>query len=284
MKQIKDVAFGREGSVMDFRERRILGKTGLSVCRLGVASSFGAPTQALEEAFERGVNYFYWGSMRKTGMARAIRNIIAGGKRDDLVIVIQSYSRSAALMELFYRKALKALGIETADVMLLGWHDKVPSPRIMDRAMEMKDKGLFRFLGLSGHNRRLFPGLAKDDRFNLFHVRYNAAHRGVEEDIFEKMPQHNRPGLVTYTATRWGDLVRAKRMPPGEKLLRGSDCYRFALSHPMVDVCITGPKNREEMQEALSALDLGPLSEEELARIKRIGDYVHASFKGYFFR
>ena len=52
----------------------------------------------------------------------------------------------------------------------------------------------------------------------------------------------------------------------------------------MVDVCITGPKNREEMQEALSALDLGPLSEEELARIKRIGDYVHASFKGYFFR
>jgi len=133
---------------MDFRERRILGKTGMGVTRLGVASSFGAPTEALDEAFEQGVNYFYWGSMRKTGMAQAIRNIVAGGKRDDLVIVIQSYSRSAALMELFYRKALKTLGIETADVMLLGWHDKVPSPRIMDRAMEMKDKGLFRFLGL----------------------------------------------------------------------------------------------------------------------------------------
>jgi aryl-alcohol dehydrogenase-like predicted oxidoreductase len=269
---------------MDFRERRILGKTGMGVARLGVASSFGAPTEAFEEAFERGVNYFYWGSMRKTGMAQAIRNIVAGGKRDDLMIVIQSYSRSAALMELFYRKALKTLNIETADVMLLGWHDKIPSLRIMNRAMEMKDKGLFRFLGLSGHNRRLFPGLAKDDRFDLFHVRYNAAHRGAEEDIFEKMQQNNRPGLVTYTATRWGDLVRPKRMPPGEKPLRGADCYRFALSHPMVDVCITGPKNRDEMQEALAALDLGALSEEELARIRRIGDYVHADFKGRFFR
>jgi aryl-alcohol dehydrogenase-like predicted oxidoreductase len=268
---------------MDFKERRILGKTGLSVCRLGVASSFGAPAEALEEAFERGVNYFYWGSMRKTGMARAIRNILARGKRDDLVIVIQSYSRSEALMELFYRKALKALGVETSDVLLLGWYDKLPSPRIMDRAMEMKDKGLFRFLALSGHNRRLFPQLAEDGRFDLFHVRYNAAHRGAEEDIFPRMPQHDRPGLVTYTATRWGDLLNPGKMPPGEEPLRGADCYRFAMSHPMVDVCITGPKNREQMQEALAALDLGPLGEEERAHIMRIGDHVHTDFKGFFF-
>jgi aryl-alcohol dehydrogenase-like predicted oxidoreductase len=273
----------REAEMRDFRERRILGKTGLSVCPLGVASSFGAPTEALEEAFERGVNYFYWGSMRKTGMARAIRNILAGRKRDDLVIVIQSYSRSAALMELFYRKALKTLGIDKADVMLLGWHNKLPSPRVMDRAMEMKDKGLFRFLGLSGHNRPLFPDLAKDERFDLFHVRYNAAHRGAEEDIFARMPRHNRPGLVTYTATRWGDLLNPGKMPPGDVPLRGADCYRFALSHPMVDVCITGPKNGEEMKEALAALDLGPLREEELVRIRRIGDHVHADFKGFFF-
>jgi hypothetical protein len=56
---------------------RILGRTGLKVGRLGVACSYGAPAQAFEEAFDHGVNYFYWGSMRKTAMARAIRNIIA---------------------------------------------------------------------------------------------------------------------------------------------------------------------------------------------------------------
>jgi predicted aldo/keto reductase-like oxidoreductase len=72
-------------------------------------------------------------------------------------------------------------------------------------------------------------------------------------------------------------------MPPGESPLKSSNCYRFAISHPMVDVCITGPKNRERIREALKALDLGPLSKEEIARIKRIGDHVHAKYCRLFF-
>jgi len=71
---------------MDFNQRRILGRTGLSVSRLGVGSSYGAPAEAYEEAFERGVSYFYWGSMRKTSMAQAIQNIIKKGKREELVL------------------------------------------------------------------------------------------------------------------------------------------------------------------------------------------------------
>ena len=267
---------------MDFREPRILGRTGLRVCPLGVASSYGAPTEAFEEAFEQGVNYFYWGTMRKAAMARAVRNIIGRGKRNNLVIVIQSYSRAPSLMEHFFRKGLKTLGIDRADVLLLGWHNKLPSPRIIDRALQMQEKGLYQFLGLSGHNRRLIADLARDERFQLFHVRYNAAHRGAEEEIFARIPQDNRPGLVAYTATRWGDLLHPKKMPPGEKPLRGADCYRFAMSHPMVDVCITGPKNRIEMQEALASLDLGPLSEEDLARIWRIGTHLHANYRRLF--
>ena len=105
---------------MNENEFRSLGRTGLKVGRLGVACSYGAPTAAFEEAFEQGVNYFYWGSMRKTAMARAIRNIISNGKRDELVIVVQSYSRSAILMEQFYKQALKTLKIDSADILLLG--------------------------------------------------------------------------------------------------------------------------------------------------------------------
>ena len=268
---------------MDFKERRVLGRTGLRVGRLGVACSYGAPTEAYEEAFERGVNYFYWGSMRKASMAQAIRNIIGKGKRDRLVIVIQSYSRSASLLETSCRRGLKTLGIDTADVLLLGWFNRPPSPRMMDRARAMKEKGMFRFLALSGHNRSLFPRLAEGSDFDLFHLRYNAAHRGAEEEVFAKLPPVNRPGLVAYTATRWGDLVNPKKMPPGEEPLRGADCYRFVLTHPSVDVCMTGPRNTQQMREALAALELGPLSEEEMARVRRIGDYVHARYKKILF-
>jgi len=39
---------------MNFREPKTLGRTGLKAGRLGVASSYGAPAEAYEEAFERG--------------------------------------------------------------------------------------------------------------------------------------------------------------------------------------------------------------------------------------
>ncbi len=195
-------------------EPAILGKTGLKAGRLGVAASYGAPTSAFEKAFERGCNYFYWGSMRKDGMGQAIRNICSRGKRDDLIIVIQSYSRSAFLMEAFHKRALKSLAIEQADILILGWHNKRPARKILDRALELKEKGLYRFLGLSGHNRTLFPALARENIFDLFHIRYNAAHRGAEEENFPYLQGENRPGVISYTATRWGQLLKTKKMPP----------------------------------------------------------------------
>jgi predicted aldo/keto reductase-like oxidoreductase len=267
---------------MDENRFRSLGRTGLKVARLGVACSYGAPTAAFEEAFEQGVNYFYWGSMRKESMARAISNIIANGKRDELVIVVQSYSRSAMLMEQFFKQALKKLKIDSADILLLGWHNQPPSNRILDRALAMRDKGMFRFLAVSGHRRPMFAQLADDLRFGLFHVRYNAAHRGAETEIFNRLHANERPGIVTYTATRWGDLLNPRKMPAGKKPLSGTDCYRFVMSHPTVDVCMSGPKNIEEMRQALKALQLGPMSEDELKYAQQIGDHVHSNYRRFF--
>jgi len=257
---------------------RTLGRTGLEAGALGVASSYGAPACAFEEAFERGCNYFYWGSFRTSGMRDAIRNICRAGKRDELIIVIQSYSRFPPLMEFFFNKALRTLGLDGADIMLLGWYNAPPSQRIMDKALEMKSKGLFRFLALSSHNRSLLPKLADQGIFDLFHVRYNAAHRGAETEVlphFSSLPVERRPGIVTYTATRWGHLLAPKRMPQGYAAPSASDCYRFVLSNPAVDVCMCGPSDLSQITEALKALSLGPLSPDELDRMRMIGDHLH---------
>ena len=267
---------------MDLTQPRILGRTGLKVGRLGVAASYGAPANAYEEAFEKGCNYFYWGSQRKVGMRRAIKNICGRGKRDQLVIVIQSYSRSAFLMDYFYKRALKSLGLEYADVLLLGWHKHHPTQRLLDRALKMRDQGLFRFLGLSSHNRLLFPQLTQEGQFDLFHIRYNAAHRGAAKETFPRIPETVRPGIVTYTATRWGQLLYPQKMPPGQTTPSSSDCYRFALTHSAVDVCMCGPKNVSQMREALKSLELGPLSEDQLERMRLIGDHVHKKSAKFF--
>jgi aryl-alcohol dehydrogenase-like predicted oxidoreductase len=262
---------------MNLNQPTVLGRTNLKVGRLGVASSYGAPARAFEEAFERGCNYFYWGSLRKSGMAEAIRNICGQGKRNDLIVVIQSYSRSSCLMELSCRLALKRLALDCGDVLLLGWYRKRPPGRILERANTMKRKGMFRFLAISSHNRNLFPELAKENVFDIFHIRYSAAHRGAESETFPYLQEEKKPGVVTYTATRWGQLLQDKKMPPGEPAPSASDCYRFVLSHPAVDICMTGPRNLEQMREALRTLDLGAMSEDELARMRKIGTHIRGA-------
>jgi len=259
---------------MDLKEKRILGRSGLIVGRLGVACGYGAPTEAFEEAFDKGVNYFYWGSLRRSNMVRAMRNISAQGKRDQLVVVIQVYNRIASMLAGSVEKGLRKAGLDYADVLLLGWHNSLPSAKLLEAAQRLKDSGKVKFLAMSGHHRPAFPKVAENGIFDIFHVRYNAAHRGAETDIFPRLPREGRPGIVTYTATRWGRLLKPGKMPPGEKTPGGSDCYRFVLSNPDVDVCMTGPKNREHMREALRTLELGPLSPEEMDWMQRIGDHV----------
>ena len=109
----------------------------------------------------------------------------------------------------------------------------------------------------------------------MLHVRYNAAHRGAEREVFPFLPAEGAPGVVSYTNTRWGDLLAVRNMPAGQAPPRASDCYRFALSDPHVQVALCGPASDGQMKEALHALEAGPLDQEELARLRLIGDHVH---------
>lgn len=258
-----------------FPHRITLGRTGLSVGPLAVAGSYGVDARSLRKAFDRGVNYWYHGSLRRAGMTLALRELVKEGKRSELVLVLQSYSRLGWFLERTFLKGLKLIGTDYADVLLLGWYNGPPSPRILDAAERLRQKGLVRHLAISGHHRPAFVEFAADPRLGVLHIRYNAAHTGAEQDIFPRIPKENRPGTVAYTATRWGKLLNPKKMPKGEAPLRARDAYRFVLSNPDLNVCMTGPANAAQMDEALAALSEGPLSSEEDARARRIGAFVH---------
>jgi len=263
----------------DFQQRVRLGRSGLQVSRLGLGASFGAPTASYLEAFERGVNYFYWGSIRRRAMRDAIREI-ARRQREQLVVVVQSYSRWGRQLRGSVEKAVRSLGIDHADVLLLGWHNQAPSPAIMDAALELKERGRVRWLALSSHRRTLFPTLLDDEQYAIWHLRYNACHRGAEEEVFPACSgreTESRPGIVTYTTTRWGHLCDPARTPAGERTPNGTDCYRFALSHPAVDLCLAGPDDAEQMNQALLAVERGPLEAEELAWMQRVGDHIYGA-------
>jgi predicted aldo/keto reductase-like oxidoreductase len=250
-----------------------LGPTGLRVGRLGVAASYGVPAAAVEKAFEQGVNYFYWGTFRRGGFGEAIRHLAP--QRDRFVLVIQSYTRIARLMGWSLERALRQVHLDHADVLLLGlWNKPVPA-RIMDAARRLKERGLVRFLACSSHDRLLIGRMVASNDFDVIHFRYNAVHTGAESDIFPRIPRENPPGMVSYTATSWGQLMNPKKTPRNENTPSAADCYRFVLTRPEVDVCMTGPANAQQMDEALEALHQGPMSEAELVWMRRVGTAIH---------
>ena len=237
-----------------------------------MGSSFGIQSPDLEYAFERGINYFYWGSVRRPGFGRAVRGL-AKSHRESMVIVVQSYSRIAGLLRGSLTSALRKLGTDYADFLLLGWWNELPPPRILDAAASLREEGLVRHLMVSCHHRPSFPAYARHPELDALMVRYNAAHPGAEQEVFPHLGE-DPPGVVAYTATRWGDLINPDLTPPGLETPRASDCYRFALSNEAVDCCISGPKDRAELDEALRALDAGPMEPEELQWMRRVGGEV----------
>ncbi|MFN7998522.1 MAG: aldo/keto reductase [Bryobacteraceae bacterium] len=253
--------------------RSILGRTGIEVCRIGLASSYGAPAATVEQAFDHGVNYFYWGTFRRGGFGQGLRQLAPD--RDRFVLVVQSYSRLATLVGPSLERALRTLDFDYTDVLLLGlWNSTLP-PRILDACRKLRDRGLVRHLAVSTHNRGLIPKLASDSDIDIFHVRYNAVHRGAEVEVFPRLPKENPPGIVSFTATSWRQLLGHKRIPSGEKIPTATDCYRFVLTQPPVNVCMTGPANETQFQQALEALRRGPMSQDELAWMRRVGDAIH---------
>jgi len=252
----------------------VLGATGLHVCRLGVAASYGVPAAAVEAAFEHGVNYFYWGSLRRPGLGQAIRNLAS--QRDRMVVVIQSFSRVAGLMGWSLERALRTLRLDHADVLLLGLWNRPVADRILDASRKLKERGLVRYLAASSHHRDLIQRWVTAKNFDVVHFRYNAIHTGAETDIFPYLPNENRPGTVAFTATSWKQLLDPKKIPKNEKVPRASDCYRFVLARPEVDVCLTGPSNAGQMTEAVEVLRRGPMMEDELAWMRRVGAAIYA--------
>jgi aryl-alcohol dehydrogenase-like predicted oxidoreductase len=253
--------------------RAILGRTGKEVGRLGIASSYGAPASAVERAFDNGVNYFYWGSLRRGSFGNGLRNLAS--RRDRFLLVAQSYSRLASLIGPSLELALRSLRFDYTDVLLLGMWNSDPPQRILDSCLKLRERGLVRYLAVSTHNRPVIARLAPDPRFDIFHVRYNAVHRGAEREVFPLLPAENPPGLVSFTATSWRQLLNPRKVPAGEKVPTATDCYRFVLSQPAVNICMTGPASDAQLDEAFVALQQGPMRQEELAWMRRVGDGIY---------
>jgi aryl-alcohol dehydrogenase-like predicted oxidoreductase len=255
-----------------------LGRTGIPVHRLGLSASYLPGRAAIHEAVDAGLNYFFLYGF-DFQMVRALREIMKTG-RERYVVATGPYNLIWGHTDVrrTLERRLRQLGTDYVDVFLfLGVMKpgQLP-PRVLDDLRRLREEGRVRAVGLSTHDRALAGRLAADGAVDVLMVRYNAAHRGAETDIFPHLARHD-PGVVAYTATRWTALLRRTRGWPREgRVPTAGECYRFVLSSPHVDVCMTAPRSLRELEENLAALARGPLDADDMAFLRQFGDAVYA--------
>ena len=146
---------------------------------------------------------------------------------------------------------------------------------VLDYLSSARQDGVIRKLGVTTHQRPVAVRIAESGRVDTLMIRYNAAHRGAEVEVFPTTDRLRIP-VIAYTALRWGGLLRpTSEDPPGFVTPRAPNWYRFVLQSPSVSVTLAAPQDRAELDEALEVLHAtGPLSAPDFDRLAEHGDRV----------
>jgi len=210
-----------------------------------------------------------------------VRRLIRAGHRDELVLMSEVGLPFAGSVRRGLEWHLTTLGTDHLDVWLIGWVRKRWYVRdaVWSEMVRLRETGGTRAIGFSSHDRALAAALGRELPADVLMIRYSAAHRGAEREIFEAMADlgDRRPGIIAYTATRWGMLLKPLPDQGFPVPMTAGECYRFALAHPMVDLVWCGARTAAELVDDLEAAAAPPLGAERQAEIRRFGDAVHRS-------
>ena len=260
---------------------------GFPVCRLGLAARGNSSLQLddVMHAIDRGMNFLNWPGLAEgptpgDAMTAAVASL--GSRRQSIVVCAQFGARTAAEAASELRDALGILGADYIDVLTLyyverpeEWEEITAPGGVLEYLRDAQRDGVVRRIGITSHQRKLAASMAASRQLDLLMLRYNAAHRGAETDVFPITSALGLP-VISYTALRWGALLRpTPGDPPDFTVPRASAWYRFALQHPAVTVTLAAPASRSELDELLQVLAAtGPLSEAEYAQLAAHGDRV----------
>jgi aryl-alcohol dehydrogenase-like predicted oxidoreductase len=251
------------------------------VCRLGLATrgTGGLSEADVLHAIDRGINFLNW-----CGTPDALSRTVAalGPRRREMIICVQFEARTAAEAERELDQILAELRTDYVDVLTFyyvetpeEWQQIIGPRGALAACRAAQQAGRVRLLGVTSHQRKLAATMAQSGLLDMLMIRYNAAHRGAETDIF---PHTDRLGLpvVAYTSLRWGALMQATPDdPPGFVPPPAPSWYRFALQWPSVTVALTAPESRAELDEDLTVLEAkGPLPAKEYQHLAEHGQRV----------
>lgn len=261
----KIVAFGRLGTV----------------CRLGLATR-GNTSLACDDvldAIERGINYLNWCG-HSDGLSRAIAE--ASARRRELIVATQLQARTADEARREIDAQCRTMGTDYIDVVTYyyvecedQWQAIVGPGGAAEGVEAAVAEGTVRAIGLTSHQRPLAARWAESGRLDMLMLRYNAAHRGAEQEVFPLTRRLAMP-VVTYTGLRWGALMRSTPDDPTHfHPPTAPQWYRFALCQEAITTVLMAPNGRRELEENLTLLEPWQgIDPTQLAAMRDHGDRV----------
>lgn len=256
-------------------EYRVLGKTGLKISRMGFG---GIPIQKIDaegtkqvirKLMEAGVNYI--DTARAYTVSEEYLGYALEGIRHRFVLATKTYSRSKEVAAADIETSLRNLRTDYIDLYQIhnptaAELDRVQQPDgALAALLEAKAAGKIGHIGLTLHSVELFEKAVEFDWVETLMFPYNIVEtQGAE--LIRKCGEKNI-GFIAMKPLAGGAIDDAAL------------ALRFITSNPDVTVVIPGMAAVEEVDQNIAAVaDTSPLTEEELAGMERIRNFLGTQF------
>ncbi|MBI2842363.1 MAG: aldo/keto reductase [Armatimonadetes bacterium] len=244
-------------------EKRILGRTGLEVSRIG----FGAipimdkpedfSIRLVQKAIDAGINYLdtargYGDTEEKIG--KAIK-----GRRDEVIIATKTPKRSYLEAKANIERSLRLLQMDTIDILQLHGVDDVETlNQVLGEQgayralLEARQEGKARFIGITGHNPSILTAAINRESFDLVLAKFSITDREADEVLF---PSANDKGLgIAIMKSLDGGLMgipgEAGRLEiGGESMSVAQGAVAFALSNRYAATVVVGLGSKKQLAE-----------------------------------
>ena len=252
--------------------KTVLGRTGLTVTRLGVGGAYCESVDGYREAIDCGVTYIDTARAYRDGEDEKVIGTAIKGRRDALILATKTNKRDAKSARAELETSLQMLGVDYIDVYQLHHlntqkeRDQALAPNgALEMAQKARDEGLIRFIGVTGHDWVEIQHAVDTGFFDTVLCWYNCAMRTPEDTVFPAADKHNT-GVVIMNASRNDRLFGDANAPSPEQF------YRYVLSHKSVNLTIMGLRDIERFHRIAEALsEQETLTSEEQAALEKYG-------------
>lgn len=226
-------------------------------------------------AFDAGINFFFLSSdlhwpLYETAR-RGLEKLLARGHgiREQVVIAMVSYVTQPEFCAGALEEGLDAVaGLKSIDLAIVGGacsHEFLTRLHVYRYIRSQGNLGN-KATGTTFHDRMAALLAMNHNLVDIAFIRYNPIHTGAKLDMFPYLKQPTSTLLYNFKSTLgFLDPERYAALGLNDDYWQPkvTDYYRFALTRPEIDGLLCSPSTPQEVEALSSALEEGPLDEEE---------------------